>query len=275
MADIYLADSPTYAAHLAAYPEYGAAILALPAGTRRYIEDMGCEIRRSASGKVWIPDLAPTSPRYTGANAHWIGPANMVGLSNSASQTRKMYRPTYYRMPGFRPATISRISLYQNAAGAFTSGSDSCVLRLYAANPDGSPIVGAAPLFVWNFNAAGSGGAGVLSLVSAGANATRIHADLAGGAKEVPPHFWLAFAHDLDTTAPNLGTTTPSSSLMESGPAELSGSDLANSLNINRSQGYTWTEATAWTIGDMAVWPAAEYVVAGQSCVAPHLKVTG
>lgn len=274
MTTLYLADAPTYASHIAAYPENGAAILALPAGTRRYIENMQREVRRSANGKYWIPDTAPSGPVFTGSNAHWIAHFGSDTMSNTTtSQARKRVRPVYYQMPGFLPATISRVAIFQQTNGTVGAGTDSVALRLYAANPDGSPIVGAAPLFVWDFNAAGSGGAGTLTMANAGNNATRLHVDLPGGPVEVPPHFWLGLVHDL-ATAPAFGSTQGSAMSYNLAPSELSGTDLTNTLLITRSGGYSWDEAAAWAIGAAPVWPAAEYVVAGQNCAVVHLKVS-
>jgi len=274
MSTLYLADAPTYASHIAAYPENGAAILALPAGTRRYIENMGQEVRRGANGKYWIPERLIGGPAPTGSNAHWYGPARINTLTTSAQHLRKWIKPVYYIMPGGVSRQISRISIYQNTNGTVGAGTDSCALKLYAANPDGSPIVGQAPLFVWDWNAAGSGGAGTLTLANAGANTTRIHADLPGGAVYVPPHFWLAFSHDL-ATAPTLGTlSTSSASDFNFAPAELSGTDLSNNNNINKASHYTLDDsATAWSIGYAPVWGAWEYGLAGAAAVAVHLKV--
>lgn len=275
MAALYLADAPTYAALIAAYPEQGAALLALPAGTSVYVENMACSVRRSSDGKYWIPERLAMSPVFTGANAHWTGPASESVLTSSAQHLRKWIKPIFYRMPGGRQATISRISLYQATNGTVGAGTDSCALKLYAAAPDGSPVVGKAPLYVWDWNAAGSGGAGTLSLASAGANSTRIHADLPGGAVSVPPQFWLAFSHDL-ATAPSMGTMSASGLLFEAGPADLSGTDLANSLSINRSTHYTLDDsATGWAIGYAPVWGSWEYGLGGAAAIAPHLKVTG
>jgi hypothetical protein len=275
MQSINFAAVPTYAALRTAYPANGAAIAALPAGTRFYVEDMMMDVVRDSAGKYWVPVSAPVhAPKFTGSNAHWISCVTGA-LSTSAGQTRKVHRASFWRMPAGRPATISRISLYQATNGTITSGTDSFVLRLYEANPDGSPIVGAAPLFVWDFNAAGSGGAAAMSLAGAGANATRVHANLPGGNKLVPGHFWLSFGHDFDTTAPSLQTVSTTGTLHEMGPADLSGTDLANTspTSLARSAGYTWTEAQAWAIGDAQVWPSAEYVTAGNSIVVPHLKI--
>lgn len=269
---IYLADAPTYAALLAAYPERGAALLALPAGTRCYVEDMQCEVRRSASGAYWVPDRMPMGRIPKGSAAHWIGPAGVFTIAATAgAHIRKSFRAAYYRMPGLRPATVSRISLYQTTAGAAAAGTDSCQIRLYAAAPDGSPIEGAAPLRVWDWNAAGSGGAGTLSLAGAGANASRIHADVPGGAVEVPAHFWLGFVHDL-ATAPDIGGISNTALTHEDGYAALNGSDVASVLNVSRSSGYEWTQAGAWTIGDAQVWPAGTGVLAG-NIIVPHLKL--
>lgn len=274
MQSITLAPVPTYAALLAAYPENGAALDALPEGTSIYVVDMECYVRRSDSGNYWLPGYMPIGPKFTGSNAHWIGPANSTALTSSANHLRKWIKPVYYRMDGGRPATISRISIYQNTAGTAGAGTDACALKLYAANPDGSPIIGQAPLYVWDWNAAGSGGAGTLSLVSAGANATRLHADLPGGAVEVPGHFWLAFSHDL-ATAISAGCMSATSHLFEGGPAELNGTDVSNVLTVNRSTHYTFDDsATGWSIGYAPVWGSWEYGLGGAAAIAPHLKVT-
>lgn len=274
MQSINFGPVPTYAALIAAYPENGAALDALPDGASFYVEDMMCAVRRSSNGNYWVPDQLPTGPRFTGSNAHWIGPANSQGITSSAQHLRKWIKPIYYRMPAGRPGSISRISIYQTTNGTAGAGTDACALKLYAANPDGSPIVGQAPLFVWDWNAAGSGGAGTLSLVSAGANSTRIHADLPGGAVEVPGHFWLAFSHDL-ATAITAGCVQQSTLLWEAGPAELSGSDISNVMAVNRSTHYTLDDtATAWSIGYAPVWGSWEYGLGGAAAVMPHLKVT-
>lgn len=275
MQSIIFGSVPTYAALLAAYPEKGAALAALPAGARFWVENMNREVVRSSNGKFWSPGRMPVGPRFTGSNAHWIGAANNNALTSSAQHLRKWIKPVYYRMPGGDPATISRISIYQTTAGTAGAGTDSCALKLYAANPDGTPIVGQAPLNVWDWNAAGSGGAGTLSLVNAGANATRIHADLPGGAVDVPGHFWLAFSHDL-ATAITAGCLTQNASLLDAGPAELNGTDVANTLAVNRATHYTIDDsATAWSIGYAPVWGSWEYGLGGAVSIAPHLKVTG
>lgn len=266
---------PTYATLIAAYPAKGAALAALPAGAQFYVEDMACSVRRSSDGKFWVPDRMAISPFFTGSNAHWTGPAGLTALTSSAAHLRKWIKPIFYRMPGGKQATISRISLYQTTNGTAGVGTDSCALKLYEAKPDGSPVVGQAPLYTWDWNAAGSGGAGVLTLASAGANATRIHADLPGGAVSVPPQFWLAFSHDL-ATAPTMGCMSQTSMLFEAGPAELNGSDLANVMTINRATHYALDDsATGWSIGYAPVWGSWEYGLGGAAAIAPHLKVTG
>lgn len=275
MQNIAFASVPTYAALIAAYPEKGAALAALPAGAAFYVENMTTMVRRSADGKYWVPDRMPTGPKFTGSNAHWIGPANSSVISSSAQHLRKWIKPVYYRMPGGSPGTISRISIYQTTAGTAGVGTDACALKLYAANPDGSPVVGQAPLFVWDWNAGGTGGAGTLSLVSAGANSTRLHADLPGGAVSVPGHFWLAFSHDL-ATAITAGGMSTTASLWDTGAAELSGTDISNNLSPARATHYTLDDtATAWSIGYAPVWGSWEYGLAGAHAIAPHLKVTG
>ena len=156
------------------------------------------------------------------------------------------------------------------------AGSDSCALRVYAANPNGSPLEGAAPLFVWDFNAAGSGGASALTLANVANDSTRVHADLPGGPYTLPPHFWLAFAHDFQATAPNLSSIYSSSVSSDVFPVALNGTDVGNSLSPTRSTCYTWTEPGAWAIGTATAWPAgSEIATATNPCVVPFLKVVG
>lgn len=273
---IYLADVPTYAALLAAYPERGAALLALPAGTRCYVGDMQCTVRRASGGAYWIPDVVPSAQVAKGAAAHWIGPAGVNAITASGgAQGRKEFRAAYYRMPGFRPAQVSRISIFQTTAGgAGGVGTDACQMRLYAAAPDGSPIEGAAPLFTWDWNAAGSGGAGTLSLATGANDNTRQHTDIPGGAVTVPAHFWLGFAHDLAGAQPSLGAIGNTALGPGDSYATLNGSDVQNALNPSRAGGYAWTQAGAWTIGDAQVWPAGTNLYVG-SIIVPHLKIVG
>lgn len=270
---IYLADVPTYAALLAAYPERGAALLALPAGTRVYVEDMQCEVRRSASGAYWLPDGALPSQVPNGANAHWLGPAGVITIvSNGGVQTRKEFRAAYYRMPAARPANVSRISIFQTASGGAGGGTDACQLRLYAAAPNGRPIEGAPPLYTWDWNAGGTGGAGTLSLATSGNDNSRLHADIAGGPVAVPGHFWLGFVHDLAGTPPSLSSMSNTALDHGIGFATLNGSDVQNALNPSRSGGYAWTQGGAWTIGDAQVWPVGTNVYVG-NIIVPHLKL--
>ncbi len=89
MQEIVFAPVPTYAALIAAYPENGAALDALPDGASFYVEDMMCAVRRSSNGNYWVPDRMPVGPAFTGSNAHWIGPANSLGVTSSAQHLRK------------------------------------------------------------------------------------------------------------------------------------------------------------------------------------------
>lgn len=271
---IYLADVPTYAALLAAYPERGAALLALPAGTRVYVEDMQCTVRRAASGKYWLPDALLGAPVANGANAHWIGPADVIAITASGgAQGRKEFRAAYYRLPGFRPARVSRISMFQTTAGgAGGVGTDSSQIRIYAAAPDGSPIEGAAPLYTWDWNAGGTGGAGALSFATSANDGSRLHADIAGGAVDVPAHFWLGFVHDLAGAQPSLSSMSNTALDHGRGYATLNGTDVQNALNPSRAGGYAWSQAGAWTVGDAQVWPVGTNVYVG-SIVVPHLKL--
>jgi hypothetical protein len=262
MHTLFLADAPTYAALIAAYPENGAALAALPAGTRVYVEDMQCEVRRSANGKFWLPAHPVTGPvPISPANQVALyGPAGATTLSTSTNQTRTLVRPTYYRMPGNRPAVLKGFQVYLATAGVVggtTSGFD---VRLYLCNPDGSPRVGEAPLYVWSYNAAGSGtgaigiGTGTPGAADFTAGAgTWFELALPGGNRDVPPQFWLATRHDYTTTPPALTVTNQNSYLQDMMPF-ITPSD--GTSTINRGQGYSWSEG-AFTLGEFAVFSAS------------------
>lgn len=274
-AAIYLADVPTYAALIAVYPNGGANLAALSAGTRVYVEDMGSEVVRSPSGKFWTPVKHITAPKFGGSGATWVGPANLTSISNSGTLPARLNcRSMFFRMPGGRPATVDRISFWLQAAAAATDAAhDQFDLRVYQAYPNGAPIESAAPYCIWSFNVGGTGGATALTLTTGGGS--RKHADIPGGAVEVPAYFWLGFVHNYDTTAPSMGVSTGSSFSFDFAPAELSGSDISTVASVTRSSGYSWTDA-GWTQGAAVVWPAgASYVQPASSPFAAfHLRVT-
>lgn len=275
MQEIVFAPVPTFAALIAVYPANSGALDALPDGAAFYVEDMACMVRRSPSGNYWVPDRTFNSaPRMKGSNAHWVGPYGLTSIGTSGSlPARLVCRSMLMRMPGNRPATVDRISVWVQANAAATDAAhDQWDLRVYEAAPDGSPIEGQAPLLVWSFNVGGTGGATALTL-TAGAS-SRVHGNIPGGAVEVPANFWLGFVHNYDTTAPSLGVSTGSSTSMDQGPADLSGSDISAVASVTRSSGYGWTDAS-WTQGAAVVWPSGANYVAGANPIAAfHLRVT-
>lgn len=256
----------TYDALVAVYPHLGAALAALPAGSSFYVEDQMCTVRRSANGKFWVPEgmggAGPVQNSPANQVSLW-GPAGTTGLSTTTNQTRTRVRPTYYRFR--RPVTIKGFQLYLNVAGAVggtTSGFD---IRLYECYPNGQPIFGAAPLYVWSYNAAGSGSGstglgtgtpGVLDL-TAGVG-TWIEFAAIGGNREAPSHFWLATRHDYTTTTPDITCPGQNSYVNDQMPF-ITPTD--GTYTLNRAQGYAWTEG-AFTLGEFAVFDASsEYVL--------------
>lgn len=279
-AAIYLADVPTYAALIAVYPNGGANLAALEAGTRVYVEDMGTEVVRSPSGKFWTPVKPITAPKFAGSAATWVGPANLTSISDSGTLPARLNcRAMFFRMPGGRPATVDRISFWlQAAAAASASGFDQFDLRVYQAYPNGAPIESAAPYCVWSFNVGGTvtpatTPATAITLTTGAGS--RKHADIPGGAVEIPAYFWLGFVHNYDSTAPRMGVSTGSSFSFDFAPAELSGSDISAVASVTRSSGYSWNDA-GWSQGAAVVWPAgASYVQPASSPFAAfHLRVT-
>ena len=263
---------PTYDALLGAYPSLGAALAALPAGTRFYVEDQMCEVRRSANGTFWVPEGFVGGPiQNSPANqVSLYGPAGALTLSTTASQTRTLVRPTFYQFK--RPPTIKGFKIYIGTAGvvgATTSGFD---VRLYECYPNGMPIFGRAPLYVWSYNADGSGtGAtgigtgtpGVLDL-TAGTGTWAGFAAI-GGNREAPNQFWIGTRHDFTTTAPTLTTVSQNSFTGDSMPF-ITPTDGTSTLS--HANCYSWTEST-FTLGEFAVWnAAAEMVLTG---VGPHV----
>ena len=272
---------PTYTALIAQYPSLSTALSDLPSGTRVYVEDQQCDVIRSSNGKFWNPPISMAGPQANSpANQVTLyGPAGANALSASAGQSRLIVRPSFYKMPGHRPATIKGFQIYLNTPGVVggtTSGFD---VRLYEAYPDGRPILGAAPLYVWSYNAAGSGtGATGLGTGTPGtcdfttAGGTWFELSLPGGNRDVPSQFWMATKHDYTTTAPSLTTTAQNSFIMDSQPM-LTPTD--GTATVSKSQGHTWTEAS-FTLGEFAVFNAsAEMVLTGLAahCVLVDLAV--
>lgn len=275
-ADLYQGYAPTYASLLAAYPEKGAALAALPVGAVRYVEDMQCEVRRSSNGKFWNPVMGLTGPQIISPTDQLtiIGPAS-GSVSSNGSQARTAVRATYYRMPGNRPGTLKTIQIYCNTygvVGATTSGFD---VRLYTANPDGSPRFGVAPMYVWSFNntGTGTGGAGPSSgtcgllnfEVAGGLGGTWQGPALPGGDQDVPAHFWIACRHDFTTTVPDV---TAISQTSPSGDAAIYNVAAGTAAAV-RTTSYGWAETT-FTAGAFTVWDAAaEPLTSTQRAITP------
>lgn len=279
MQSIIFGSVPTYAALLAAYPSLSAALAALPAGARVWVENMQCEVFRSANGKFWVPPPTMVGPvPISPANQVALyGPAGCSTLSSSLNQSRTQVRPVFYRMPGGRPATLKGIQIYVSSAGVVggtTSGFD---VRLYEANPDGSPIFGAAPLYVWSYNAAGTGtGAVGLGTGTPGAldltagTGTWLEVSLPGGNRDVPPFFWLGTRHDFTTTVPSLTCPAQNSYINDVAPF-ITPTD--GTASVSRAQGYSWTEG-AFTLGEFAVFSAsAEMVLTATNSHTPLLDL--
>lgn len=262
-AAIYLADVPTYDALIAAYPTNGANLLALPAGTRVYVEDMATEVVRAPSGKSWIPTKSFIGPRVNGTVARWYGPANSTGYSNSAGHARGICRPVHYRMPGNRPATVAGISIYQNAVGAVGAGTDAMDVVVWECYPDGRPIENKAPLFVDSFT--------TLNWANATYTGKWMPEHTFAVAREWPTNVRVAIIHDWGTSA-NVSTVSGTNNNSEAAPMDLVPGTTAT-LAVNRDMAYSWTRA--YSAGDTSVWPiGTELLAGGTASIAFAYRVT-
>ena len=232
----------------------------------------GVFLTRSVSGKFLVPNRQVNGPKPnspSGTQVNLLGPANTAALNASLSQGQYVVRPTFWKIPGGKPMTVRGFQIYLNAFGVAGTGSTGFDIRIYEANPDGSPIRGAAPLYVWSFNGTGtgtggagtgSGTPGTLNLTSGSTAVWLTVSSLPGGSRELPPQFWLATKHDFQGTAPNL--LIPSQTgLLNDAMTRLTPS--GGSASPSGSSCYTWTEAN-FTPGEFAIFNAsAELVLTG------------
>lgn len=269
----YQSDVATYAEVIAKWPLNSAALLALPAGTRFYVEDMGCEIARSASGKSWVPLRGFNGMVPVGTGPWYLSYGKGTSISSSTAASRLKNRPVLYFAPGWRPKTTSGFTIYQNAAGtASTGANDAFDIRIYQCDPLCRPIESAAPLHVFSYNAAGSGGAGVGTLASAGNNGKWIpHINWVGGNFELPWAFFLQIVHNYDTLAPNMSTNSAANAPLDGCPLDLTpGTSTANAPNKNVAYGLP--DDVSWTAGATPAWTAGSNLIAGGTA-APVLAI--
>lgn len=260
---VFMGDVPTYDALIAAYPSNGAALLALPAGTRIYVEDHLTEMVRSNSGKYWVATKSYTSPRANGTVARWYGPANSTAFSNSAGHARGICRPVHYRMPGNRPATVAGISIFQNAVGSVGAGTDAGDLVVWECYPDGRPIENKAPLFVESFTA--------LQWANGTYTGKWMPEHTFAAPREWPANVRAAFIHDWGSSA-NVSAVGSTNNLVEGAPMEIVPGTTA-SLAPPRQMAYTWTRA--YSAGDMSVWPiGTELLTGANAAIAFAFRVT-
>lgn len=260
---VFMGDVPTYDALIAAYPSNGAALLALPAGTRIYVEDHLTEMVRSNSGKYWVATKSYTSPRANGTVARWYGPANSTAFSNSAGHARGICRPVHYRMPGNRPAIVAGISIFQNAVGSVGAGTDAGDLVVWECYPDGRPIENKAPLFVESFTA--------LQWANAAYTGKWMPEHTFAAPREWPANVRAAFIHDWGSSA-NVSAVGSTNNLVEGAPMEIVPGTTA-SLAPPRQMAYTWTRA--YSAGDMSVWPiGTELLTGANAAIAFAYRVT-
>lgn len=260
---VFMGDVPTYDALIAAYPSNGAALLALPAGARIYVEDHLTEMVRSNSGKYWVATRSYTSPRANGTVARWYGPANSTAFSNSAGHARGVCRPVHYRMPGNRPATVAGISIFQNAPGSVGAGTDAGDLVVWECYPDGRPIENKAPLFVESFTA--------LQWANATYTGKWMPEHTFAAPREWPANVRAAFIHDWGSSA-NVSAVGSTNNLVEGAPMEIVPGTTA-SLAPPRQMAYTWTRA--YSAGGMSVWPiGTELLTGANAAIAFAFRVT-
>jgi hypothetical protein len=251
----------SYAVLRAKYRPYQAAIQTLPAGTRFYCVAEAQEVFLSASKLSWVPapSRIDTGSLWTGTQYAYY-PARHTAISNSNGAARLAARACLYRGADGLPRTVNEITVFLTTpvAAASTGVNDAFDLRIYECDILGQPIVNQAPLFVWSWNAAGSGGAGVGTLTG-GAAVWKAVLALPGGAVELPFACFGQLVHNYDTQAPNISTLSAAGGVHDGTPLDIT-PGTTTGVNPNLKTVYSWNDAS-WVQGQAPVWPAGTALV--------------
>lgn len=257
-----------------AFPSFSARLLALSQTTRVWVEDAACFVHPSANGKHWDYELGGSGPSLTGVAAKWSGPLGIITNTTSTSISASNFRGLVYRMPSYRARDVTRISFTTNGATVTPGGTDAFDLRVYLLGPDFTPLA-IAPLYVWKYNAAGSGGAGAVSL-NIGAGLGNTVFDLPGSATaNLPGLFVLGMIHGYTpATMPAIYVPSLAGSVMDLFPRALSGSDPTATANGDRTPAWQWAEA--FSAGAATVWGSVGSPdMTTNLCPAFNLKLAG
>lgn len=236
-----------------AFPSLGAALAALSTTTRVWVEDAGCFVHPSSNGKFWDYELGGTGPNMTvNTVPKWVVPLGFQNGTTSTAVTLNTFRGLIYRMPNYKARDATRLSFQTNGATSGSGGTDEFDLRVYLIGPDFKPLA-LAPIHVWKYNAAGTGGAGARSLViGAGLGTTAF--DLPGSiTANLPGLFVLGMIHAFNpTTMPALYVPSLTGMSGDIYPRALTGSDPSASANYDRTPAWQWTET--FSAGATTVW---------------------
>lgn len=259
--EIYIPPQPNFATLYAAYPSFSSQLLALPISTRVWCESEGCFVHPSADGKHWDYELGGTGPVL--ATAAWAGPYGISGATTQNNLSANNARGLIYRMNNYKARSINRLNFKTNGAAVTPGGTDAFDIRLYILGPDFAPLA-VAPLYVWKYNAAGSGGAGTFSLTGVIAGAGLVQAfDLPGSVTaSVPPIFVLSWIHGYTpVTMVTIYAPSLTGSQFDTFPQVLSGSDPNTSTGFDRGPAWTWAET--FSAGSAPVWGSVGSPVLG------------
>jgi hypothetical protein len=236
-----------------AYPSLGLRLAALPATTRVWVKDAACFVHPSANGKFWDYELGGTGPNLTvNSAARWIVPLGFQSGTTSTAVSANNFRGLTYRMPNHKARDVTRLSFQTNGATSGTGGTDAFDLRVYLLGPDYKPLA-IAPIHVWKYNAAGTGGAGALSLVIGGGLGTTAFDLPASITANLPGLFVLGMIHAfVPTTMPALYVPSLTGMSGDLYPRALTGSDPSASANYDRTPAWQWAET--FSAGAATVW---------------------
>lgn len=240
--DLRLPPFADFATLYAKFPSFSLALAGLSVDTRVWLRKEKCYVSPSADGKHWDYELGATGPQSP--TGRWKGPFGISGDTNQNNLVANVARGLVYRMDNYKAKTLSRLGFKTNGATSGTGGTDAFDIRLYLVGPDFMPL-SIAPLYVWKYNAGGSGGAGTFALASIGAGAGLPWLfDLPGSVTaSVPCMFMLNWIHSfVPTTLPSIYCPSLTGSNMDVYPQSMSAGDIGTNAGFDRGPAWTWAE---------------------------------
>lgn len=240
--DLRIPPFADFATLYAKYPSLSVALALLPQGTRVWLLKEKCYVSPSADGKHWDYELGATGPRSPAGR--WKGPMGINGVTFQTNLLANVSRGLVYRLDNYQSRTINRLGFKTNGATVTPGGTDAFDLRLFVCGPDHMPLA-AAPIYVWKYNAAGSGGAGTFALASitAGAGLPWLF-DLPGSiTASLPPIFLLTWIHSFTAgTLPAIYCPSLTGSNMDTFPQSMTAGDIVANAGFDRGPAWTWAE---------------------------------